>query len=457
MTTLLLVDDEPSILTTLSLLLRHAGYQVITAGDVAAAKKELSGNVVDVVITDMRLKGESGIDIVTFLRETKNSADSIVITAYGSIESAVECMRLGAFDYLTKPVEPQELLMRIEKVLSSRPLAEKVGEQGELRAEVGLRDQREFVARSPEMREIINVIHRIRDNEMPVLITGDTGTGKEVVAQAIHGSSPRHARPLLAVNCCTLPEDLLDSELFGHVKGAFSGAIATSKGLFQQAHQGTLFLDEIGDISPRLQAKLLRVLQEGQVRPVGGSSLVDADVRVIAATNRDLQAMMSAGEFRSDLFFRLNVVPLHIPPLRDRPDDVQPLIERVLEELTERLGRPIKLSPKAWEKLLLYDYPGNVRQLKNILERTAALSQNPVIEADDVHLERTPGQPQANSVANEPLVANEAPQGEGRLALEEITMRHIRRVLSLYHGNQVAAAKALAISRSTLRRRLGLD
>ncbi len=447
MTAVLLVDDEPSILTTLSLLLRQAGYQVFTARDVAAAKSELSGNAVDVVITDLRLKGESGTEILTFLRETKYPADSIVMTAYGSIESAVECMRLGAFDYLTKPVKPQELLIRLEKALSNRSLAEEVER---LRAEVRLRDQREIVSRSPEMREIVDVIHRIRDNEVPVLITGETGTGKEVVARAIHRSSPRHDKSLLAVNCCTLPEDLLDSELFGHVKGAFSGAVATSKGLFQQAHQGTLFLDEIGDISPRLQAKLLRVLQESQVRPVGGSSLVDVDVRVIAATNRDLQAMMAAGEFRSDLFFRLNVVPIHIPPLRDRPDDIQPLIERVIGELTERLGKPINLSPEAWEKLSLYDYPGNVRQLQNILERTVALARGPVIEAEHIHLERTAGQPPDSAEA-------EALGGDGRLALEDMTLRHIRRVLSLYHGNQVAAAKALAISRSTLRRRLGLD
>lgn len=457
MTTLLLVDDEPSILTTLSLLLRQAGYCVLTASNITSAKRELSLNAVDVVITDMRLKGENGVDIITFLRETKNPAESIIITAYGSIESAVECVRLGAFDYLTKPVKPQELLTRLDKVLSNRSPAGPMGTQGQLHAEARLRGQGEIVARSPEMREILDVIHRIRDNEMPVLITGDTGTGKEVVAQAIHGSSPRRTKPLMAVNCCTLPEELLDSELFGHVKGAFSGAVANSKGLLQQAHQGTLFLDEIGDISPRLQAKLLRALQEGQVRPVGGSSLVDVDVRVIAATNRDLEAMMRTGEFRSDLFFRLNVVPLHLPPLRDRPDDLEPLIERVLQELTERTGRAINLSPKAWEKLLWYDYPGNVRQLKNILERTVALTKGPIVEADDIHMERTPGHTQTNSLAEEPVVANERLQGENTLALEDIAVRHIRRVLSLYHGNQVAAAKALAISRSTLRRRLGFD
>ncbi len=267
MTEVLIVDDERSILKTLSLFLKTQGYNASTAEDVAAAKAILSEREIDVVITDLKLREGEGTELISYLQEIEHPAGCIVMTAYGSIESAVECVRLGAFDYLTKPVKPQELLIRVEKVLEKRRLTEEVAR---LRAEVLVRGQRDVVARSPEMRNILDMIHRIRELDLPVLITGETGTGKEVVAQSVHRSSRRAKGAFLAVNCCTLPEDLLDSELFGHAKGAFTGATSSTKGLFEQAHGGTLFLDEIGDISPRLQTKLLRVLQEGQVRPVGG-------------------------------------------------------------------------------------------------------------------------------------------------------------------------------------------
>ena len=450
MTSLLLVDDEVPILKTLSLLLQQNGYRVETARDIAAARRVLGEKDIDVVITDLRLRDESGTDLLAYLRERQHTAGVIVMTAYGSIESAVECMRLGAFDYLTKPVKPQELLIRLEKLIEKCSLTEEVKR---LRAEVEHHNQRDIVSKSPEMRRIVEIIHRIRDIDVPVLITGETGTGKEVVARAIHRNSMRAGKPMIAVNCCTLPEDLLDSELFGHARGAFTGAVTSSKGLFQQADGGTLFLDEIGDVSPRLQGKLLRVLQEGQIRPVGGSSFIDVDVRIVAATNRDLHAMMQADEFRSDLFFRLNVVPIHIPPLRDRPDDIQPLVERTLAELCERLGREVHLAPEAWEKLLLYDYPGNARQLANILERTVALAEGPVIDAEHIHLEQHGASPAMMTGVD----AGEVLPGSEKLVLEDVAIRHIRRVLTLYKGNQVAAARALDISRSTLRRKLGLD
>ncbi len=448
MTEVLIVDDERSILKTLSLFLKTEGYNASTAEDVVAAKAILSEREIDVVITDLKLKGAEGTELISFLQQSGHSAGCIVMTAYGSIESAVECVRLGAFDYLTKPVKPQELLIRVEKVLEKRRLTEEVAR---LRAEVLARGQREIVAKSPEMRNILDMIHRIRDLDLPVLITGETGTGKEVVAQAVHRSSRRAKGAFLAVNCCTLPEDLLDSELFGHAKGAFTGATSSTKGLFEQAHGGTLFLDEIGDISPRLQTKLLRVLQEGQVRPVGGPGSVDVDVRIIAATNRDLQGIIANGQFRADLFFRLNVVPINIPPLRERPEDLQPLIDRTVAELEKRSGSQIRMSSAALQKLLLYDYPGNVRQLENVLERTVALAKSSTIEETDVYFDSYPGE-----LASAVEFSEFEPQ-DNRLALEDMTLRHIRRVLTLYRGNQVTASKALGISRSTLRRKLGLD
>lgn len=446
MADILVVDDEPFILKTLSLLLKGEDHEVTTADTVEAASRILKERPVDLMLTDLRLGESDGQTLIRILRDSEHPAECIVMTAYGTIESAVECMRLGAFDYLTKPVNPQELLVRVQRVLQKKQLSE---ELIRLREEVGARVKlSEIVSSSPEMQNIVGIVHRIRNLELPVLITGETGTGKEIIAQSIHNSSRRAGGPFLAVNCCTLPNDLLDSELFGHAKGAFTGATSASRGLFQQAHGGTLFLDEIGDISAQLQSKLLRVLQEGVVRPVGSERSEKVDVRVIAATNRDLQTMIAAGEFRSDLYFRLNVVPISLPPLRERPEDIRPLIERILAELQRRNGPDMPILGKdAWQKLLMYHYPGNIRQLKNVIERTFALAQGPVITAEDVQLDEDfPG---TTLISAEP-----APEST---ELDEMITRHIRLVLTLHHGNQVAAAKALGISRSTLRRKLGLS
>lgn len=446
MADILVVDDEPFILKTLSLLLKGEDHEVTTADNVEAASRILKERPVDLILTDLRLGESDGQTLIRIMRDSEHPAECIVMTAYGTIESAVECMRLGAFDYLTKPVNPQELLVRVQRVLEKKRLSD---ELTRLREEVGARVKlSEIVSSSPEMRNIVGIVHRIRNLELPVLITGETGTGKEIIAQSIHNSSRRSRGPFLAVNCCTLPNDLLDSELFGHVKGAFTGATSASRGLFQQAHGGTLFLDEIGDVSAQLQSKLLRVLQEGVVRPVGSERSEKVDVRVIAATNRDLQTMIAAGEFRSDLFFRLNVVPISLPPLRERPEDIRPLIERTLVELEQRIGRDMPtLGKDAWQKLLMYHYPGNIRQLRNVIERTFALAQGPVITADDVQLDED--FPDVTLASAEPAPEN--------TELEEMITRHIRLVLTLHHGNQVAAAKALGISRSTLRRKLGLS
>ncbi|MDD3449928.1 MAG: sigma-54 dependent transcriptional regulator [Gammaproteobacteria bacterium] len=447
MAVILIVDDEFSIRKTLGLLLKAEGHTVHEAGSLAEAKARLEQAPADLVMTDLRLGEDDGIAVLEHLRASGSDAESIVMTAYGTIESAVEAMRLGAYDYLTKPINPAELVIRVTKVLERKSLREEVTR---LRGALdGRHVLAHVVAGSPQMQRVLQVIERIRDRDLPVLVTGETGTGKEVVARAVHATSARAAAPFLAINCATLPEDLLDSELFGSLKGAFTGAVANRKGLFREAHGGTLFLDEIGDVSPRLQAKLLRVLQEGEVRPVGGDTPTRVDVRIIAATNRDLDGMVEAGEFRSDLLFRLNVLPIALPPLRERREDILPLVRRVLERLRREPGRgDLGLTPAAQEKLLRYDWPGNVRQLENIIERSFALHPGPVLDAHEVLI--TP------AGVTQPAAGPEAgPEPMDDLPLAEVESLHIRRVLERQGGNQVAAARVLGISRSTLRRKLG--
>lgn len=438
---ILLVDDEFSIRKTLEILLVSEGYGVQQAADVTQAKTQLQASSFDLVITDLRLGSESGLELLSWLRASGSEAESVIMTAYGSIENAVAAMKLGAYDYLTKPINPDELLLRIKKVLEKKSLREEVSR---LREQLHGREHANgMIAHSDTARRLLQVIERIRDQDIPVLITGETGAGKEVVARTIHNTSTRANRPFVPINCCTLPEDLLDSELFGHVKGAFTGATRNRAGLFQQADGGTLFLDEIGDISPRLQVKLLRVLQEGEVRPVGGSADTPVDVRVIAATNADLERKVAEGSFRSDLLFRLNVLPLTVAPLRERRDDIGPLAEHFIRRVRRRTGRSdLDVTPTARRKLIMYDWPGNVRQLENVIERSFALAAGPVLDAPEIVID-SPAT--ALPTEEEPLEA---------LTLAEVELRHIHRVLAACDNNQVAAARLLGISRSTLRRKL---
>jgi two-component system response regulator HydG len=442
MATVLIVDDEFSIRKTLSMLLRSEGYRALEAADLDQAKQALQSEGVDLVITDLRLGEESGMELLSWLRTNGSEIESVIMTAFGSIENAVEAMKLGAYDYLTKPINPDELLLRLNKVMEKRSLRQEVYR---LREQLSGRQQLAgIVAHSEAMRRILQVIERIREQDIPVLITGETGVGKEVVARAVHDVSSRSKGPFVPINCCTLPEDLLDSELFGHVKGAFTGATANKAGLFREADGGTLFLDEIGDISPRLQVKLLRVLQEGEVRPVGGGASIKVDVRVVAATNRDLEGMAEEGEFRRDLLFRLNVLPLTISPLRERRDDIAPLVDHFLGRLRTRTERPdLDITPTARRKLIMYDWPGNVRQLENVLERSFALYPGPVLDAPEIAIN-----------AAVPTQPARAPGDAEDLTLAEVELRHIHRVLAACDNNQVAAAKVLGISRSTLRRKL---
>lgn len=437
----LIVDDEFSIRKTISLLLKQEGFTPFEAAGIDEALDCVDNHPVDLVITDLRIGVDSGIRLLEALQQRAVMAESIVMTAYGTIETAVEAMRLGAYDYLTKPINPDELMLRVRKVLERKALREEVKR---LRMVLDGREQmRSIVAASAAMQQVLEMVERIQERDIPVLISGETGTGKEVIAQALHATSARAEKPFVAINCCTLPEDLLDSELFGHVKGAYTGADTERQGLFQQADGGTLFLDEVGDVSPRLQAKLLRALQEGEIRPVGGNRVHRVDVRIVAATNRDLEHMAEEGSFRSDLLFRLNVLPIHLPSLRERREDILPLAWHFVHQLRERLGRDdLGLSADAQEKLQQYDWPGNVRQLENIIERSFALFPGPVLSAQEIII-TTPGKSAPAEVRDETA-----------LTLAEVELRHIRAVLAANDQNQVAASRVLGISRSTLRRKL---
>lgn len=440
MKNILIVDDESSIRKTLGLLLKAEGFSVFEAAGIDEAIVFFDKHQIDLLITDLRLSKGSGIDLLEQLQAIGVTTESIIMTAYGTIETAVDAMRLGAYDYLTKPINPDELLLRVNKVLERKALQEEVQR---LHMALDGRDQlKSIVSASTSMQRILDVVTHIHDRDLPVLITGETGSGKEVIAQALHSTSSRAKKAFVAINCCTLPEDLLDSELFGHVKGAYTGATEDREGLFQQASGGTLFLDEIGDVSPRLQAKLLRALQEGEVRPVGGSSVVKVDVRIVTATNRNLEQMVADGEFRSDLLFRLNVLPIHLPPLRERREDILPLAWHYIHRLREQLGvDDIGLTSAAEEKLLQYDWPGNVRQVGNIIERSFALFPGPVLDAHEIMI-------------SVPRHMTDESFAEAELSLEEVEARHIRVVLTANDDNQVAAARVLGISRSTLRRKL---
>jgi len=314
-----------------------------------------------------------------------------------------------------------------------------------------------LVAASPAMRTILDVVKRIGSQDIPVLIRGETGTGKELIARAVHAASRRSERLFLPINCCALPEELLDSELFGHVKGAFTSATASTRGLFQQAHGGTLFLDEIGDISPRLQTKLLRVLQEKVIRQVGGDRQIEVDVRIIAATNRNLENAVRSGAFRSDLFFRLNVLPIYVPPLRERVEDLPPLIDLFVERIRRRTGRKhLDITPAARARLYAYHWPGNARQLENIIERGFALTNADTVDLPQLMFDAGPLSAELSAGGADPVGRHSPPDSELLPTLDELTLKHIRDVLAANGGNQVAAARALGISRTTLRRKLGL-
>jgi DNA-binding NtrC family response regulator len=442
---ILIVDDDGAMRQMLESLFREQGFATEVADSVDAALERVREGEIDVVLSDIKMPGRSGIELVGELRKLRPETPLVLMTAFGSIDSAVEAMRAGAFDYITKPFEPEAVLFSIERALERRALEE---ENRELRRAIERTSSLgELIGRSPAMRDIVALIRKVANSRSSVLITGESGTGKEVVARTIHFASPRADRPFIPINCTAIPEGLLESELFGHVRGAFTGAHATKRGLFEKANGGTLFLDEIGDMGPGLQSKLLRVLQDREIRPVGGTQSVKVDVRIVAATNKDLAQEIEAGRFREDLFYRLNVIPVHIPPLRERPEDIPALVEAFLRRHDESGRRSV--SQTALERLMACPWRGNARELENAIERALALSDSDVVEADDLPLGAAS---ESGDVAapDESFLEDAAKR---HLSLRELEERYIDEVLRATGGNKVQAARILGIDRKTLYRR----
>jgi two-component system response regulator AtoC len=438
--TILIADDEESIRHVLVTLLEERGYSVRAVSDGQEALQELSAREYDALLTDVRMPRLGGLDLVRAAQAQNPELTIIVMSAYGSHELAIEAMKAGAYDYLPKPFRPDEVLLVLRKAEERERLREDVSR---LRREIAkARGVGELVAESPAMKEVLRVVQKVAAAPTTVLIQGESGTGKEVVARAVHDLSTRADRPFVAVNCGAIPEALIESELFGHAKGAFTDARQAKRGLFEEADTGTILLDEVGELPLSVQPTLLRVLQQGEVRRVGDARTAKVDVRVIAATNRDLSEMVGTGRFREDLFYRLNVVGLKLPPLRERPEDLLPLAERFLERHAARLGEaPRKLSPEALEALTRHRYPGNVRELENAIERALILSDGIAISADAL--------PDAVRGAN-PLPSPPLPLDPSDLSVKRaqraLEADLIRRALDRTAGNRSKAAELLELS-----------
>ena len=383
--TILVVDDERSMREMLSIVLQREGYRVLLADGGRAALDLLNQEPVDLLVSDIRMPDMSGVDVLREAKQADPALIGIMVTAFASTESAVEALRLGAHDYLTKPFDVDELKAKVREAIEHRRLRE---ENAALKkAQVGAGDFRHIIGKSTAIHDLKERIRRVAPTNSTVLVTGESGTGKELVARAVHGNSTRRTKAFVAVNCGALPETLLESELFGHVRGAFTGADCNKKGLIEVAEHGTILLDEVGEMSPVMQVKLLRVLQERKFRRVGATRELHADIRVIAATNQDLGAMVTERRFREDLFYRINVIAIHIPPLRERRYDILPLARRAVERFSQQLGKPLAgLSPGAIRTLERYSWPGNVRELENVIERAVALEQTETVQAESLDL-----------------------------------------------------------------------
>src|SRR3954467_13341059 len=381
----LIVDDQRNMRTTTAFVLQQAGYDVAEAESGEAALARLLAEPFEVVLTDLKMAPLDGIAVLRGALEIAPATQVIVMTGFGTVESAVAAMQQGAHDYVSKPFKQEELLVRVQRALEKRRLLVEVGLYAdEFRQRYKLDA---LVGRSAAMRELLTRVVRVAPTEVTVLITGESGTGKELVARAIHANSRRSSRPFVPVNCAAISENLLESELFGHVKGAFTGAVKLRQGLLEEASGGTFFFDEVGETTPAFQAKLLRVIQEHEIRRVGDNASIPVDVRVIAATNQDLKQAIADKRFREDLFYRLNVVPLHAPPLRDRKEDIPLLAQHFVERFNARNASRRTLTRGALQKMALYDFPGNVRELENVVEQAAALAHSDEIDADEVSIE----------------------------------------------------------------------
>lgn len=443
---ILIVDDEKSMRLTISMLLRRRGYVVDGAETFQEAIGKIEGEVYDLALTDLRLSDGSGLELLREAKRISPETEVIILTAFGSIESAVEAIRLGAFDYLTKPIDPDDLLLHVRKAVEHKRLRRAVRN---LRSQVKERYKLgNIIGKSRSMQQIFEMITVVSRTDTTVLIQGESGTGKELVAKAIHTHSHRAEGPFVPVNCGAIPEALFESELFGHVKGAFTGASYNRKGLFEEADGGTIFLDEVGEIPFPMQVKLLRVLEEKRIRRIGSNETIPVDVRVIAATNKNLKALVDEGKFRDDLFYRLNVVMIEIPPLRERPDDILPLAEHFLERFSSKLKKDIReISPEARRMLLSYDWPGNVRELENAIERAVLLSHDQIIGPDDL--------PDTLRKDSGDILLDLIVEGlEEGYTLRELERRYIEAVLRRNRGNRSKTAEQLGIGRNTLWRKI---
>lgn len=384
---ILLVDDQSSIRLTLTALLKGAGHTLAQAGTGVDALEKINTNDYDLVITDLKLDQISGLDVLRASKQNNPQTEVIMLTGYGSIETAVAAMKAGAIDYLTKPIDAEELLLAIGRAQERQQLKSEVARLRSVVAKEQKFDPGNIVATSTEMQRVLEMVARVAPTDATVLVQGESGTGKELIARALHQNSKRKDGAFIPINCGALPENLLESELFGHVKGAFTGAHQNKKGLFEEADGGTLFLDEIGEMSPATQVKLLRVLQDSEVRRVGANTGVKVDVRLVAATNRRLQELVTNNEFREDLYYRLQVIPIQLPPLRDRQDEILPLIHNYLQVHSHKLNKPVKGLDKAAEQALLdYSWPGNIRELINAVERAVILCRGEVVTLADFAL-----------------------------------------------------------------------
>ena len=454
MGSVLIVDDERSMREFLRIALERAGHKVKTADSPAAAHQACAANEFDVVITDLKMPGGSGLDVLDGVKAQRPHTQVIVVTAFATPETAIAAMKRGAYDYLTKPFKVDEVSVVVERALEKRAL---LRDNLELRAELEGRFRLDrLVGKSPPMLRLFELVRKVAPARTSVLLSGESGTGKEVVARALHhlSGSPRADGPFVAVNCGAIPESLLESELFGHVRGAFTGAVADKAGLFAAAHGGTLFLDEIGELSAAMQVKLLRVLQERKVKKVGGTVEEELDVRVVAATNRDLEAEVERGAFRRDLYYRLNVIQLHLAPLKQRREDVPLLVEHFLRKHAAALGRTLTgIEPDAMAALVDYDYPGNVRELENILERAVTLeSGDRITRASLPPLE---ARKRAASTVAQPGNLEIPPEGlDLDRVMGELERDLLLKALERTKGVRKDAAKLLGITFRSLRYRL---
>ena len=449
---ILIVDDDPVTCDLLSEVFQQEGYSPTTARSSPEAISLTSTQHFDIVLSDIRMQTKvDGLDLLKAIKQQNGDTKVILMTAFGSLETAVEAVRQGAFDYISKPFDLDAVTLAVRRALQNQPEdeADKLLQDETTELE-GADRPRRIIGRNPAMLEVYKLIAHIADTRTVVLIRGESGTGKELVARAIHLNSSRAEKPFVAVNCGALAENLLESELFGHERGSFTGAVASKKGIFEFATGGTVFLDEVSEMSPSLQVKLLRVLQEQEVTRVGSSMPIKVDVRVISASNRDLTEMVSQGQFREDLLYRLNVVSIKLPPLRERRDDISLLVAHFLNKYT-RGGQPCTIAADAMEKLKAYHWPGNIRELENTIERSAALSRTGVIRASDLDIEVT---------------STDAPKNEieslftGLPSFDELERRYLLHVLGITGSNRTQAAEILGINRKTLYRmaeRFGIE